>query len=133
MGCDYYIDIYLKIEHTEGTSYTKLPCIRGYFCECAWGIYEANEDENPYWHCEEAKILRKQIEQFMLKPRPELIIYSNKQYKSEFLQEKYEPLIVKKIEEKKCEKIRYDDTAKLQNLDNIITITKFEVRYEPSC
>lgn len=133
MGCDYYIDIYLKIEHTGGMCYIELPCIRGYFCDCAWGVYEKNEDEEPYWHCEEAQNLRKQMEEFMLKPRPELIIYSNKQYKSEFLQEKYEPLIVQKLEEKKCEKIRYDDTAKLQNLDNIITITKFEVRYEPSC
>jgi len=131
MGCDYYIDIYLKIEHTNGISYIELPCVRGYFCDCAWGIYEENEDEQPYWHCEEANELRKKMEAFMLKPRPEVIVYSDKQYKSEFLREKYEPMIVEKIAAKKNKKFRYTDTGKLKSLDDIISVTKFERRYEP--
>ena len=66
MGCDYYIDIYLKIDHTGGICYIELPAIRGYFCDCVWGVYEKNEDEQPYWHCEEAMELRKQMEKFIL-------------------------------------------------------------------
>lgn len=131
MGCDYYIDIYVKIEHTQGTCYIKLPCVRGYYCDCAWGIYEENEDEQPYWHTKEGKELRKKVEKFMLTPRPNVIIYSEKQYKSDFLREKYEPLIVKKIKETKRVIMRYEDSGKLRSLDDIITVTKFEVRYDP--
>lgn len=132
MGCDYYIDIYLKIEHTTGTSYITLPANRGYFCDCVWGVYEKNEDEEPYWHCEEAMELRKKLEAFMLKPRPEVIVYSDKKYKSEFLREKYEPMIEEKIAAKKTKKFtRYTDTGKLKSLDDIISVTKFERRYEP--
>lgn len=69
----------------------------------------------------------------MLKPRPDIIIYADKKYKSEFLQEKYEPIILKKLEEKKPKDIRFKDTGKLQNMDDVITVTKFERRYEPKC
>lgn len=131
MGCDYYIDIYLRIEHSGGICYVELPCIRGYFCDCAWGVYEENEDKEPYWQCKEAKELKRKMEAFILKPRPDVIIYSDKQYKSDFLQEKYKPYIIKKIEEKKTKKIRYDDTGKLNCFDDIISVTRFELRYEP--
>ena len=70
------------------------------------------------------------MEEFMMKPRPDLIIYSNKQYKSDFLREKYEPLILEKIEGNTEDHIRYSDTGKLNKLDDIITVTKFEIRYE---
>lgn len=133
MGCDYYIDIYLKIEHAGGTCYIELPSARGYFCDCVWGIYDEHDDEEPYWHGEEASDLRKQLEKFMLKPRPDIIIYSDKKYKTDFLQEKYEPIILKKLEEKKPKDIRFKDTGKLQNMDDVITVTKFERRYEPKC
>ena len=98
-----------------------------------WGIYDKNEDAEPYWHCEEAVTLRKQMEAFMLKPRPDVVVYSDKQYTTEFLRDKYEPFICKKIENKKSKKIRYVDTGKLKNIDDIITITRFERRYEPAC
>jgi len=130
MGCDYYIDVFLKIEHSDGISYLELDHIHGYFCECHMGIYEEHEDEEPYWECEEAKYLHKRMEEFMMKPRPDLIIYSNKQYKSDFLREKYEPLILEKIEGNPKDHIRYSDTGKLNKLDDIITVTKFEIRYE---
>jgi hypothetical protein len=94
------------------------------------GIYEEHEDEEPYWECEEVKYLQKRMEEFMMKPRKDLIIYSNKQYKSDFLRNKYEPLIVEKIENKHKDHIRYSDTGKLNNFDDIITVTKFEIRYE---
>ena len=131
MGCDYYIDIFLKIEHSGGVCYIELPCNRGYFCDCAWGIYEKEEDAEPYWHCEEAMEVRKKVEAFMLKPLPDVVIYSDKQYKSEYVKEKYEPYIMKKIEEKKSYKIRFKDTGKLKCFDDIISVTRFEKRYEP--
>lgn len=40
MGCDYYINVYLEIEHINGISYYELSLIRGYFSDLECGIYE---------------------------------------------------------------------------------------------
>jgi hypothetical protein len=41
-------------------------------------------------------------------------------------------MIMEKIAEKKTKKFtRYTDTGKLKSLDDIISVTKFELRYEP--
>lgn len=31
MGCDYYIHVYLEIQHTNGISYHEFDSIRGYY------------------------------------------------------------------------------------------------------
>jgi hypothetical protein len=85
MGGDYYIEIFLKIVHNDGTCYIELPRVRGDFSSCVWGIYDEHEDDIPYWKSDEAVSLQKQAIAFMLKPRPDVVIYSNKQYKSEYL------------------------------------------------
>ena len=33
MGCDYYIEIYLEIEHNNGVSFYEFPTLRGFFCD----------------------------------------------------------------------------------------------------
>ena len=45
MGCDYYIDQFLRIDHPMGASFVQLPRIRGYFCDCAWGVSDDHCDE----------------------------------------------------------------------------------------
>ena len=45
MGCDFYIYIYLEIEHTKGISYYELPTMRGYYCDLECGVCDSDDDE----------------------------------------------------------------------------------------
>ena len=52
-GCDFYIYVYLEIQHVNGVSYYQFPTIRGYYCELECGIYDSNDDEkDDYYNSE---------------------------------------------------------------------------------
>ena len=122
MGCDYYINQFLRLEHPGGISYVELPSIRGYFCDCAWGMRDCDCDEHEvsYYHDPEYLELHAKVEAFMLKPRPETIIYTNGAFISETIQLKYQPLIDEKLQK-----------IYRRNMKDIVRIVKFEIRYEP--
>ena len=141
MGCDYYIYRHLKIEHTKGISYIELQCKRGYFFYFEIGFVDSDNEDEPYYLTEEYKELDNKIQEFSLKPNPDVIIYENNKYAKPIFQEKYQNLIFKKISCKtQCNIMNDDDdddddddvmdTGKLSSFEDIIKITKFEKRYE---
>lgn len=135
MGCDYYINQFLRLEHPTGASFVQLPSIRGYFCDCAWGMRdcECDEHEVSYYHDPEYLELRAKVEAFMLKPRPETIIYTNNVFISETIQNKYQPLIDEKLHKNRVRQSNHADTNLhlLMEMKDIVRIVKFEIRYEP--
>ena len=109
MGCDYYIDQFLKIEHTKGICYVELPTIRGYYPDMDWGVYDNREDIVPYYETDTYKTLNRQVIEFVLTPRPDIIIYSDKQFKTQHFKEKYAPLIAAKVGKRTTGTVKYPD------------------------
>ena len=132
MGCDYYIHVYLEIEHTNGVSYLEFYSIRGYYCECECGIYDSDEEEcDRYYNTPEHKAYYEHMTNICLTPRKPIVIYENKSFANRHFENKYAPIIRNKINNKKVEKdTRYKDTGKLTNMDQVIRITKKEDRYK---
>ena len=47
MGCDFYIDVYLEIEHINGISYYEFPTIRGYYSDLLdFNVYNDSDDSD---------------------------------------------------------------------------------------
>ena len=128
MGCDFYIHVYLEIEHNDGISYIELPIIRGYYCDLDCGIYDSDDDENNYYYnSKEYKKLYENMKKICLTPRKPVIIYNNHSFISPKFEEKYLSIIQDKINNDYIN--RYDlyiDTGILTGLDQIIKITKKE-------
>lgn len=133
MGCDYYIYVYLEIEHTNGTSYYNFPVIRGYYCELDYGIVDSDDDENDhYYNSAEHEALYENMKKLCLTPRKPVVIYNNNAFIMPRFETKYLPIIQDKINKKDVEKReRYVDTGRLTSIDDIITVTKKEERYDP--
>ena len=138
MGCDYYINQFLRLEHPTGASYVELPSIRGYFCDCAWGMRDCDCDEHEvsYYEDPEYLELNAKVEAFMLKPRPETIIYTSGAFISETIQLKYQPLIDVKLQKNRVRQSEHANHADtnlhlLMEMKDIVRIVKFEIRYEP--
>jgi len=133
MGCDFYIYVYLEIQHSKGISYCELPAIRGYYCDLECGICDSDDDENDYYYnLTEYKSLYENMKKICLTPRKQVVIYDNKLFMSPKLEMKYLPIIQNKINEKKVSKYsRYEDTGKFTNIEQVIKITKKEERYDP--
>lgn len=133
MGCDYYIDQFLRMDHPTGASYVQLPSFHGYFCDCSWGVRECDMDEHETSFRSEPEYLqlRAKVEKFMLKPRPETIIYTNKAFSSKILQQKYQPLIDQRLQKNRDRQAKtLDNLHLLMEMKDVSRITKFEVRYE---
>lgn len=133
MGCDYYIYIYLEIQHTNGTSYYSLPTIRGYYCELDYGLVDSDDDANDhYYNSAEHESLYENMKKLCLTPRKPVIIYNNKSFITPRFETKYLPIIQDKINKKYVEKYyRHKDTGRFTSMDDIIAITKKEERYDP--
>lgn len=70
--------------------------------------------------------------EYYLTPRPDIVIYENKQFTKPRFETKYLPIIQDKINsksEKYC--VREDRGSQLTNINDIIKVTKKEIRYEP--
>ena len=132
MGCDYYIYVYLEIEHNNGISYCELPTIRGYYCDLDCGICDSDDDENDYYYnSDEYNSLYANMIKISLTPRKPIIIYNDNLFISPKFERKYLPIIQDKINKLNCNKYpRYEDTGILANIEQVIKITKKEERYE---
>uniref|UniRef100_A0A6C0EPA7 Uncharacterized protein n=1 Tax=viral metagenome TaxID=1070528 RepID=A0A6C0EPA7_9ZZZZ len=130
MGCDYYVLVYLEIEHTKGISYCELPIIRGYYGEMDYGVYDSDDEEKDrYYNSREYEKLYRRMVKLCLTPRNHMIIYLNGLFIKEKFKNKYLPIIQDKITGK-TEKIwlNYVDTGELTDIRQIIKITKKEIR-----
>ena len=133
MGCDFYIYIYLEIQHINGISYYELPTIRGYYCDLECGVYDSDDDEIDYCKLKiEYDALYENMKKIYLTPRKPVVIYDNNSFISSKFEMKYLPIIQNKIKKKKINKYtRYEETGVFTNIDQIIKIVKKEERYEP--
>jgi hypothetical protein len=69
MGCDFYIYVYLEIQHTNGISYYQFPTIRGYYCDIECGIYDSDDDEEDYYYnSEEYETLYNNMKKMCVNP-----------------------------------------------------------------
>ena len=133
MGCDFYINVYLEIQHINGISYYELPTIRGYYCNLECGICDSDDDENDYYYNSiEYKSLYKNMKKICLTPRKHVVIYNNNSFISPKLEMKYLPFIQNKInKEHEKKNIRYKDTGIFTKIEEIIKVVKKEERYDP--
>ena len=133
MGCDYYIYVYLEIEHTNGISYYELPIIRGYYCNLNCGVCDSDDDENDYYYNSiDYKTLYENMKKLSLTPRKPIIIYNNNAFTRPIFEKKYLQIIQQKLHKKYVEKYpRHEDTGTFTNTSQIIKITKKEERYDP--
>jgi hypothetical protein len=138
MGCDFYICVYLKIEHQQGISYCALPSIRGYYCDSlGTGHYnsddEFSDDEEESEIDKQFKFVYNEMKKLCLTPRLPFVIYEDGKFISTKVEQKYLPFVLKKLngKNKQNEYCKYKDTGKLESVDKIIKITKMETRYDP--
>jgi hypothetical protein len=113
MGCDFYIYVYLEIEHNKGISYCELPAIRGYYCNLECGVCDSDDDENDYYYkSPEYKSLYENMIKMCLTPRKPVIIYNNKLFMSPKFETKYLQIIIDKINDKNINEYpRYKETG----------------------
>jgi hypothetical protein len=123
MGCDYYIHLYLEIEHISGIYIHELSLIRGYYCELDCGIYDSDDEEkNQYYHSSEYETLYENMKKLCLTPREPKVIYENHLFKTLHLEKKYRPIL---------QQIMSKIDGEIKSLKDIIKITKKEKRYDP--
>ena len=131
MGFDFYIYVYLEIQHVNGISYYELPTIRGYYCDLECGVCDSDDDENDYYYnSTEYKTLYENMKKICLTSRKPLVIYTNNSFMSPKLEMKYLPIIQNKIKKTYVEKYaRYKDTGIFTSIEEIINVIKKEERY----
>jgi hypothetical protein len=132
MGCDFYIRVYLEIQHMNGISYCELPTIRGYYCDLECGVCDSDDDEMDYYYNSiEYDALYENMKKICLTPRKPVVIYDNNSFLSSKFETKYLPIIQNKINKKVVKKnSRYEDTGIFTNIEQIIKVVKKEERYD---
>ena len=143
MGCDFYIYIYLEIEHLNGTVYVELPVKRGYFSVLDGGYHDSDDgDDEEMPHQTDYYRLYTEIKRLELTPRPPLVIYEKDAFVSLQLEQKYRPIVEKYIESNQAEadgegeeeyKRHEDIGIPPESFFEILKITRKEDRQEPSC
>jgi hypothetical protein len=143
MGCDYYIDIYLEIEHSQGISYYDLPSKRGYYPELNYSFYDSDNDDDNSDNSDNEKEqqeeeneyekLYEMMKELALRPRKPVLLYKNNSFVKPKFETKYLPMIHNKLNHINLEDRHpiYEDTGSFSSLGEVITITKKEVRYDP--
>ena len=148
MGCDFYIYIYLEIEHLNGTAYVELPVKRGYFSVLDGGYHDSDDDEGEMPHQTDYFRLYTEIKRLELTPRPPLVIYEKDAFGDLQLEQKYRPILEKYIQsnqkegegegeaedDEEEEYKRHEDVGiPPESFFEILKITRKEDRHEPSC
>jgi len=131
MGCDFYIYVYLEIEHTTGISYYDLPTLRGYYCDLECGIYDSGDDESDYYYnsIEYDKLYNNNMIKICLTPRKPVVIYTNNKFVTPHFETKYLPMIQNKLNKNYVKKYsRHKDTGTFTSIEQVIKITKKEER-----
>jgi hypothetical protein len=107
--------------------------MRGYYCELDCGIYDSDDDENDrYYNSTEHATLYENMKKLCLTPRKPVVIYNNNSFITPKFETKYLPIIQNKINKKYVEKYPlHKDTGAFTSIDDVITVTKKEERYEP--
>lgn len=133
MGCDFYIYVYLEIEHTNGISYYEFPTMRGYYCELDSGIYDSDDEEMDHYNkTEEYKEIYDKMQKMSLTPRKPVVLYKDGCFTKEHFRTKYLPFIELILSKKyKNKDSRYENTGLFDHFEQIIKITKKEDRYDP--
>lgn len=142
MGCDYYIYIYLEIEHCGGYAYYGLQLLRGYFPDFDFCVYDSDyEDEHGetiLYHKEEYQRLYEAMSTLALKPTPPLVLYEKDSFTKPAFETKYLSAIQSKIEnetkndeENRC--FLKEDVGIFLGMDSILKVTKKELRIQPGC
>ena len=132
MGCDFYIHVYLEIQHNNGISYYEFPIMRGYYCELDRGICDSDDDEYNHYNSVEYETLYENMKKFYLTPRNPIVIYNNDSFTSPKFEMKYLPIIQDKINKKYVNKYpKHKDTGTFTSIKQVIKVTKKEERNEP--
>ena len=118
MGCDFYVYIYLEIEHTLGTAYYEMPVRRGYFSELNDGYYDSDNDESS--KKEEFKRLNSEIINFDMTPHLPLVIYEKDAFVSEHFKDKYGPLLEEQFKNNLLKNQKYLDDPNYKSDDEEI-------------
>jgi len=133
MGCDFYIRMYLEIQHNNGISYYEFPTMRGYYCELDRGICDSDdEDDGNNYNSIEYQTLYENMKLFYLTPRKPIVIYDNHSFTSPRFEMKYLPILQEKINKKYVNKYpKHKDTGVFTSVEQVIKVVKKEERYEP--
>lgn len=132
MGCDFYVYVYLEIEHKNGKSYYEFPSIRGYYCDLECWRYDSDDDNNANYNSPEYKLLYNNMKKLCLTTRAPVVIYSDNSFTSQTFELKYLPMIQNIINKTYVNKyLRYLDTGVFTDIEQIIKITKKEDRHDP--
>lgn len=124
MGCDYYVELFLKIEHADGDTIIKLKTIRGYYGDFNTGPEDSDYEEADDIHgfnSEMTTTLWNNFREVLLTPRNPLLIFDNGLFTKESYKEKYIDIIEDKIKE---------SGKHLQTINDIVKIYKYEKRIE---
>jgi len=118
MSCDYYIAVYLVIEHAKGKCYYQLPMIRGYYCDLECGVYDSDDEEQDhYYNTKEYKALYDSMKSICLTPRKPVVIFDSEYggFRTQVFKMKYLYMIQEKV----------------RDLSEVRKVTKKEYRYDP--
>jgi hypothetical protein len=131
MGGDYYICIYLQIDHTHGTSYYELPTICGYYSALELGVYDSDDEfRDRYYKSTKYWQLYQRMIDICLTPRKEVVVYKDGAFLSANLQRKYTPVLMDKIRGNYVEKYSVgSDTGPFSDMSEVIQVTRNEIRF----
>jgi len=133
MGCDYYIYVYLEIQHKHGVSYYSFPIIRGYYPDLDCGFTDSDDESvDKYYNLPEYNKLYDDMIKMALTPRKPVVIYANDAFVSQKFEIKYSASIQNKLDKIYENEWRpFEDTGvAFNNISEIICITRKEIRRE---
>ena len=132
MGCDYYIDIYLEIEHVNGISYYQLHNRRGWYSNLEVGFYDSDDNsKDKYFNTKKYKKLYLDMVQMCRTCRKPVVLYKNEKFIKKKFQTKYLPLLLDKLNGIYInERCTHPDVGIFTNINEIKTVTRKEIRYE---
>lgn len=129
MGCDFYVYIYLEIEHERGIAYYEMPVRRGYFTELTDGYYDIDDDEEPPLK-EEYQRLYDEIIKLDLTPHPPTVIYEKNAFLSHHFEYKYGPLLEEQFKNNLLKNQKYLEDFNYKSDDESDDISNIYIRFE---
>ena len=132
MGCDYYVYVYLEIQHKNGLVYYQFPVIRGYYPDLECGFYDSDDESvDKYYNLPEYNKLYDNMVKLSLTPRKPVVIYANNTFVSPHFETKYSASIQNKIQNPlSTERCQFEDIGTISDISEIISVTRKEIRIE---